>query len=64
MIRSTETEEESLDSTSNEPAALFSPKVEETNDIIEEKKPPKTDPLKQKIKEPLKSQSRLSKYFY
>ena len=55
MLRSTETEEESLDSTSNEPAVLLSPKVEETNNITEEKKPPKSDPLKQKVKEPLKS---------
>ena len=55
MIRSTETEEESLDSTLNEPVVLYSPKVEETNNISEEKKQPKTDSLKHKAKEPLKS---------
>ena len=53
MIRSTETgtEEESIDSPSNEPAVLFSPEVKEP----EEKKQQTTDPLKQKVKEPLKT---------
>ena len=57
MIRSTETgtEEESLDSNTNEPAVLFSPKVEEKNNIIEEQKQQTADPLKPKVKGPSKS---------
>ena len=57
MNRSTETgtEEESLDSISNEPTVLFSPKVEEKNNIIKEQKQQTADPLKPKVKGPSKS---------
>lgn len=56
MIRSTETgtEEDSIDSPSNEPAVLFSPEVKEPDVIPEEKKQQKTHPLKQEVKEPSK----------
>ena len=55
MNRSTETEEESLDSISQEPAVLSSPKVEEKDNTIEEQTQQKADPLKPKVKGPSKS---------
>ena len=58
MNRSTETgtEEESLDSISNEPTVLLSPKIEEKNNIVEEHKQQTVDPLlKPKVKGPSKS---------
>ena len=57
MYRSTETgtEEESLDSISNEPTVLLSPKIEEKNNIVEEQKQQTVDPLKPKVKGPSKS---------
>ena len=55
MIRSTETGEESLDSISQVPEVLSSPKVEEKDNTVDEQSQQKVDPSKPKVKGPSKS---------